>query len=438
MISKKSVDRVEYIFKNMEDAVFAVNMAGDLIYTNPAANRLFGLTPDSHGKIWDSVPFVEGNDALVQLFIDGVMEKKKSVQALVDYVNNDGKRFNLHVTLTCESEDSGMILVMIHDLTSLIKVHSAFERYTSPEIADYVLTTPDGEKQGGQNRDVSILMSDLRGFTALSTRLPSSDLITMLNNYFEHMADVIRHYGGTIIEFLGDGIFVVFGAPQDLPDHAAAAVSCAIEMQNAMIGVNEWNREHGYPELEMGIGVNSGSVVVGNIGSDQKMKYGCMGQTVNLAGRLESLTLGGEICISENTRDKISAGLTIVNENSFMPKGARKEMKFYSVAGIGPDCKLESAGGSIHWRKLPAARELVFYLLNGKTVDPEPHTGSLTKVSADEKYGLLATESVLQPLQNLMLRIGGLEVYAKVTKCGELGCRIGFTMKPDGFSELLS
>ena len=96
----------------------------------------------------------------------------------------------------------------------------------------------------------------------------------MLNRYFEAMVACIQKYHGTVIEFLGDGIFTVFGAPKDLEDHASCAVNCAVEMQKAMPAVNEWNKANGYPELQMGIGINTGDVVVGNIGSEKKMKYG--------------------------------------------------------------------------------------------------------------------------------------------------------------------
>ena len=142
-------------------------------------------------------------------------------------------------------------------------MNKAFERYTSRDIAKYVLETPDGHKRGGVNKEVSILMSDLRGFTSISTKLPPDDLIVILNHYFEKMSEIIEENNGTIIEFLGDGIFVVFGAPNDLPDHASLAVKCAIEMENAMDEVNKWNVENGYPELEMGIGINSGMARVG-------------------------------------------------------------------------------------------------------------------------------------------------------------------------------
>lgn len=434
MLSELLQSRVHYILNNMEDAVCLTEMNGELVYANPAAERLFGLDMNGRAKIWDAIPYVEGNDALIQLFIDGVMEKKKPLRAVVDYVNNEGARFHLHVTLTCESEESEMILIVIHDLTSLIKVHSAFERYTSPEIADFVLTTPDGEKQGGKSLEVSILMSDLRGFTAISQRLPSGDLINMVNHYFGEMAAVIQRHRGTIIEFLGDGIFVVFGAPQEFSDHAEAAVSCAIEMQNAMAGVNAWNLEHGYPELDMGIGIHSGPVIAGNIGSNQKMKYGCIGETCNLAGRLESFCLGGEVCVTKATRDRINGKLKILMESSFLPKGSRKKLVFYSVGGIEGKSAL-SGDEKIRWRKLPKAKEVVFYLLKGKAVQPEPHAGRLTEVSEDGKYGLLVTGAILPSMENLMLRIGGVEAYAKVRHSGRRGCRIGFTMKPEGFDK---
>jgi len=200
----------------------------------------------------------------------------------------------------------------------------------------------------------------------------------------EIKADIIRKHKGTIIEFLGDGIFVVFGAPQDLPEHAREAVICAIEMQNAMEEVNAWNREMGYPLMEMGIGISTGDVVAGNIGSDQKMKYGCMGATVNLAGRLESCCIGWQIKISENTRNQISDELNIVEENTFIPKGFRNGIKYYSIAGLGAQHVAEDR---IRWREIPGGTAVQFYILNGKIVEGESNTGRITEVSVDGKYG---------------------------------------------------
>ena len=177
----------------------------------------------------------------------------------------------------------------------LLYVNPAFARYTSPQIAEYVLGSPEGELQGGESREVTILMSDLRDFTGMGSGLEPDRLVLLVNHYFEAMVEIIEKRKGTVIEFLGDGIFAVFGAPKEDEKHASNAVKCALEMQNRMEDVNEWNRQNGFPELFMGIGINSGQAVVGNIGSRLKMKYGCMGNTVNLAGRTESFTVGGQI-----------------------------------------------------------------------------------------------------------------------------------------------
>ena len=434
MIQEMSADQVSYIFRNMEDAVCLTSRKGDLLYANPAAEKLFGLDRTADAKIWDVIPFVAGNDELIQLFIDGVMEKK-SLQSLVDYYRKDGSKARLRVSLTYGSD--GLILFVISDLTNLLKLKFAFARYTSPEIADIVMTTPDGEKQGGQTREVTILMSDLRGFTAMSTHLSSTELIDLINHYFEFMSEAISRNKGTVIEFLGDGIFSVFGAPIDLPDHPAAAVRCAVEMQNAMEKVNAWNREKGYPEMEMGIGIHTGLAVVGNIGSEHKMKYGCMGETVNLAGRLESLSTGGQIYISEKTLKMIPEGVTVAGENSFMPKGGRDELKVFEITGIGKDLHLNSLSNKIEWEELPSRGVYPFHLLNGKVVGEETYHGELFRMSADGKYAWMKTDRHLFRLDNLMIRIADADVYAKVTAVEADGYTIRFTSKPDHLKELM-
>lgn len=437
MLSKLTMERLQYVFLNTDDAICATRKDGEVVYSNPAAVKLFGLGKKEGEKLWENIPLVPENDALIQLFIDGIMNKKDSFRALVDYVNDEGERFCLHVTLTREADEDGIFLIVASDLTQLVKVHSAFARYTSPDIADYVLMSPGGEEQGGTDREVSILMSDLRGFTRMSTEMSSSDLVMMLNHYFECMSAVIDCFSGTVIEFLGDGIFVVFGAPKDMPGHARAAVSCAIGMQKAMAEVNTWNREHGFPELEMGIGVHSGVAAVGNIGSAKRMKYGCMGEAVNLAGRLESLTIGGQVFVSENTKAMIRDTLTVNMEGSTMPKGAREPMKYYNVTGIenGPALQLQDREES--WINLKESCLITFFELEGKSVDPTPWRGRMIRITPDGRCGVLTAERELQPMQNLMIRIGEQDVYAKIIEAEGNEYRICFTAKPDNLAELL-
>ena len=422
-----SAEQAQYFFTNTEDAVCIISASGEVLYANPSAEKLFEISSDNNIKIWKAVPFVEGNDDLIQLFIDSVTNKVASHEAIVDYWNNEGKVHNLHVRMTCYKTDETVYLVVITNLTQLFKVNSALIRYTSPDIADYALTTAEGQKSGGMTKNVTIMMSDLRGFTALSSKLAAEELITVLNHYFEAMVAAIHKYHGTVIEFLGDGIFTVFGAPKDLPDHPLMAVKCAVEMQKAMKEVNEWNKSNGYPELEMGIGINTGNVVVGNIGSEKKMKYGCMGSAVNITGRLESLTIGGQLFITENTRSLINEDIDIVSESSFLPKGSPEELKYYEIEGVGDISIGDDLNSTIIWQENYEPESYLFYVLEEEKVQAVKRTGMLLKVSQNEKFAVFAPDSELKEKQNIMLRKEDECIYAKVIKKTEEGFIICFT-----------
>ena len=423
-------EQVQYIFTNSQDSICIISSTGELQYSNPAAEKLFGISAKEGVKIWEAIPYVEGNDDLIQLFIDAVLSKVDSQEAIVDYWNNEGEVRNIHVKMTHHKEDQSVYLVVITDLTQLFKVNSALVRYTSPDIADYALMTAEGQKSGGQTRNVTILMSDLRGFTALSARLSAEELIKDLNHYFEQMVAIIQKYRGTVIEFLGDGIFTVFGAPKDIPDHATLAVKCAVEMQSALREVNEWNEENGYPPLEMGIGINTGNAVVGNIGSEKKMKYGCMGSTVNITGRLESLTIGGQIFITESTKDKVTEELLIVSEGRFLPKGAPKELDYFEIDGIGNMLLDNNRENKIVWKDDYKPEDCVFYFLEEKAVRETIHNGTFLKISENGRFALLKSESDLILKQNIMIRKDGECIYAKVVKTDSGAYTICFTSLP--------
>lgn len=423
-----SSEQVQYFFTNSEDSICIISAAGVLLYSNPSAEKLFGISADKNVKIWEAIPYVAGNDNLIQLFIDSILSKVMTHEAIVDYWNNAGEVRNLHVKMTHFSkDDQSVYLVVITDLTQLFKVNSALIRYTSPDIADYALMTQEGQKRGGQTKTVTILMSDLRGFTALGSKLTAEQLITVLNHYFEAMVAIIQEYKGTVIEFLGDGIFTVFGAPKDVKDHATLAVKCAAKMQAALKEVNEWNEQNGFPALEMGIGINTGEAVVGNIGSEKKMKYGCMGSTVNITGRVESLTVGGQVFITENTRNLITEELNVISERSFLPKGSPNELRYYEIGGIGDILIDDTSGNNIAWQDGYKEEVYLFYLLEEKTVGVVTHKGTMLKVSENGKYALLSPDTELVEKQNIMLRKGEERVYAKVIRQESDGYVICFT-----------
>ena len=151
------------------------------------------------------------------------------------------------------------------------------------------------------SRRVTILLSDLRGFTAVAERYTALEMVEALNRYFERMSEIIIRHGGTIDKFMGDSIMALFGAPTLREDDLEAALACAVEMQIAMNDINEQNKSHGMAPLFMGIGINTGVVVAANLGSSLHSEYTVIGDHVNLASRVEAHSLRGQILLSENT-----------------------------------------------------------------------------------------------------------------------------------------
>ncbi len=299
-------------------------------------------------------------------------------------------------------------------------VRRAFGRYVSEEVATSILESPEGLDLGGEEREVTILMSDLRGFTALAARLTPHQVIDFLNVYLETMVDVIGAYQGTIDEIIGDAILVIFGAPLPSDDHAAKAVACAISMQQAMSGVNRRLIEKGASVLEMGIGIHTGRVIVGNIGSLRRTKYAAVGSNVNLAGRIESFTSGGDILVSENTRAKITAPLRIDAQFTVEPKGAKGSLNLFQIGALGEPFKLSLPSRSAALVPLADPMAVNFTVLEEKIVGRTIHSGHFAALSQSE--GVLKSETLLPLLSNIKVTVAASaaanpdgEIYGKIT-----------------------
>ncbi len=219
---------------------------------------------------------------------------------------------------------------MIAGLKEREFIRDTFGRFVSQEVVNEVLQSTT-IRLGGEEREVTVLMSDLRGFTSLSIALGPEELVQLLNRYFTAMSEVIIEHGGTISELLGDGMVVLFGAPRHAPDDALRGVACAVSMQIALMDFNRLENR----DLEMGIGLNTGAVVAGNIGSPQRMKYGVVGPTINAAARIESFTVGGQVLISETTALKAGeAQLSLGEVRRFKAKGRKAPLVCYPVRGV--------------------------------------------------------------------------------------------------------
>ena len=316
-------------------------------------------------------------------------------------------------------------------------IRDAFGRYLTDEVVETLLTTPAGLTLGGESRQVTILLSDLRGFSSLSERLTPPQVVTLLNHYLGTLTEIVVKYGGTIDEFIGDAILVIFGAPIEHPDHAARAVACAVEMQLAMPRINEENRLRQLPEIEMGIGINTGEVVVGNIGSDRRAKYGVVGRNVNLASRIEALTVGGQVLISESTLREAGPNVCVEGAMRVSPKGARGSLDVFEVRGVQGEVPL-----MLPQRQPPPVRLLEpipvrFAVLDGVKVPSATSIASIVALSRAE--AVLAVDGETVPIMTTIKvqflhrdDLAGLDAYAKVTRAEHHEYRVHFTvMSPE-------
>jgi class 3 adenylate cyclase len=341
----------------------------------------------------------------------------------VDYV---GKPFNAHellarvsTHLTIDQLRRSLALKNVELARAHELVRRAFGRYVSEEVAESLLRDPEGLELGGEERDATILMSDLRGFTAMAERLAPRDVIEVLNLYLETMVDVIGRYEGTIDEIIGDAILVIFGAPVASHDHAAKAVACGLAMQLAMADVNGRLAAKNGIQLEMGIGIHTGRVIVGNIGSLRRTKYAAVGSNVNLAGRVESFTTGGQVLITEAARAGITAALRIDGQFQVEPKGAARSLQLFEVGGIGEPFTLSLPQRLAPLRPLAQPLAVQFTVLEEKFVGRTVYDGHLTEVSDAEAR--LRSPLALAVLSNLKITVPASplgnpagEIYGKV------------------------
>jgi adenylate cyclase len=187
------------------------------------------------------------------------------------------------------------------DFSERRAVERLFSRYVSPNVARQLLERPDLVQLGGRRKVVTILFSDIRGFTTLSEQIPPEQVSDLLNLYFTEMTGILFRFDGTLDKFIGDAILAFFGDPVDQPDHPARALECAVAMQEAAASLRERFRKEGRPELRIGVAVHTGPVVVGNNGSQNNFVYTVIGDAVNLTSRLQGLAQRDDVILTEST-----------------------------------------------------------------------------------------------------------------------------------------
>lgn len=438
-----SRDHVNSILDSTSDALFVVRPPDGksdwreavIVTVNPAACSMLGQPADAvlGQPVADVISSITapdgGGDGDPGVWLEEVLRQERIGAREVVCKLRDGREMPVlfsGAVMRRGTSDIGGIVCAAHDLTELkaTEAHGAFirdtfGRYVSAEVVANLLSSPAALTLGGELRKVTVLMSDLRGFTVLAERLSPEGVIAFLNVYLQTMVDLILQYRGTINEIMGDGIVVIFGAPAVANDDAERAVACALAMQLAMDAVNARNRERGLPEVEMGIGIHTGEVVVGNIGSERRMKYTAIGTPVNLTARIEASTTGGQILISGATREEVGSAVTVGKQLQIEAKGVRQPLTVWEVTGIGGVHELFLDQQAARMVSLAEPLSIRYAVVDGKHVGREVFAGNVIRLS--EIGAEVETRTQMPPLSNLKIWISGFDIGADT---GELYAKV--------------
>lgn len=276
--------------------------------------------------------------------------------------------------------------------------------------------------------EATILIADLRGFTSITAALPAGTVIAMLNRCLGRMSEIVFRHHGVVDKFMGDSIMVLFGAPVERPDDVQRALACAIEMQLAMVELNNQDRPDGIPELFMGIGINTGSVMAGRFGADFYSEYTVIGDEVNLASRIEAFSLRGQILISDNTFNHCRDFVTASEAMEVFVKGKTQPVKLrelYAIPSLNLEVPRKEARRSIRVDvRLPCSLSVI----QNKFVMPEIINATILDIGyhgilIETDYPLKVLDDVKLEFDLPLVNIKATDIYAKVIKLNHDGNR---------------
>ncbi|MBF0255326.1 MAG: PilZ domain-containing protein [Gammaproteobacteria bacterium] len=282
-----------------------------------------------------------------------------------------------------------------------------------------------------ENKKVTLLLSDLRGFTGIFDRIDSEEVVEMLNRYFAQMNEIIAQYEGSIDKYMGDAILAVFGLADSREDDALRAAACAVEMQLAMEDVNRTNQELGLPQLHMGIGINTGQVTAGVLGSHLHNEFTVIGDEVNMVSRIEAQTLRGQILLSEKAYAEVQDQVEVADPIEIRVKGNEQVMRLYELLAISWPIPMnvprrEVRGGP----RVEFDAPFDFQLVIGEQVLPELHRGRIKDMSYQGMFVLIPKmqpqpEEIKLNFSLSLLAQESRPIYARIQTVRELGDQLG-------------
>ncbi len=338
------------ILRSLSNGVISTDKEGKVIAANESALELLGLDQSVSIEGRSVVDLITIEKADFSRWFQGALlphELKDRQQYYPDQTLHPvhGEEFhsvNLSINTIADAADRDRVsgaLVVMDDISDEKRLKSTMYRYMTQELAEQLMENPDAAKMGGDRKEVSVLFSDIRSYTTITESLQAEEVVEMLNKYFEAMVDAVFTYKGTLDKYIGDAIMAVYGSPLPLQDHEWMAVQTALEMRRRLALFNEERVDAGQVPIRIGIGVNSDSVISGNIGSSKRMEFTAIGDGVNLGSRLEAASklYGTDIVISETTY-RPCADRVVVRELDYITvKGKTKPVVIYELVGMRND-----------------------------------------------------------------------------------------------------
>jgi len=305
---KNSNKLVDNIMSSITTGIIMINILGEIEFVNHSAKNIFRVNQEDVINNHYFIIFHNNLD-LIQLLESSEAKNEIIYEDNFKIQDSEGNPHEINLTLSPvyneDNERSGIVF-SFEDLSGINKIKSTFKKYVSGNIVDELLQNESSLELGGTQSEVCVLFSDIRGFTALSEKMKPSDVVYLLNTYFESMIEVVFSNNGTLDKIIGDELMVLYGVPLKNKNDSQSAVNTAIEMFKALEAFNKEIEKHDLPQLEIGIGINYGKVVSGNIGSKRQMNYTVIGDAVNLASRLCSHAKSGEVVISKSVLDRLN------------------------------------------------------------------------------------------------------------------------------------
>lgn len=241
---------------------------------------------------------------------------------------------------TSASDEVGKMALQFNKMVEGLRerefIKETFSKYVSKQVAARILKDGDYKKLKGERRVVTVLFADMRGFTAMASALPPEEVMEMLNEYFSIMIDIVFKYGGMLDKFIGDAIMAVYNAPLDQRQHELCAIMTGLDIQEQVAGINAKRLSEGKEQINVGIGINTGEAVAGNIGSSERLEYTVIGSGVNLAQRIESFTKKGQLLISETTYEAVRSFVEVIKLEPTTVKGISEPVELYAVLKAKP------------------------------------------------------------------------------------------------------